>query len=160
MIGAFGGLGGVATYLRFIGQNKTDDRRQLTQEQTAFRQAMAAEIAALRQQTRNLEADKDKLEARMNETAQTAARLIERSEKQEQQIAQQATQIAAQDRQIAQQSEQIAALTDERQQYIERLAVVEAQRTYLESECNVLRRENERLRGQLPARVEVSNATS
>lgn len=157
MFGTFatlGGMTGLAAFVRARGQNKVDDRRQLTDEQIAFRQAQAADLASIRQQLRDGEADKDKLEVRLNETIAVSNRLLERSETQERRIKEQEEQIAALRSQNAQQAQQIAALTEERAAYLEQLSIAKSRAEFLEREVNALRIENQRLRDKLPARVE------
>lgn len=157
VFGAFatlGGMTGLAAFVRARGQNRIDDRRQLSDEQIAFRQTMAAELAAVRQQARDTTADNDKLETRLNETVGLSQRLLERSEAQEKRIREQEEQIAALRAQNAQQAQQIAALTEERAAYIEQLSIAKSRAEFLEREVNTLRTENTRLRDKLPARTE------
>jgi chromosome segregation ATPase len=157
VFGAFatlGGMTGLAAFVRARGQNRVDDRRQLTDEQIALRQSMREQFAEVRQQLRDSEADKDKLEAQLLETAALSQRLLERSEAQEKRIKEQEAQIAALCTQNAQQAQQIAALTEERAAYIEQLSIAKSRAEFLEREVNTLRTENTRLRDKLPARTE------
>lgn len=156
MLGGIGGLSGIGAYVRAHGQNRVDDRRALTEEQQQFRQAMAAELGSLRQLARDLETDKDKLESRLNDTVKLSERLLERSESQERRIKDQDDQIIVLRTQNAEQAHQIAALTEERAAYIERLKIAEAKNDFMERENGELRREVQRLREKLPARVDVT----
>lgn len=60
-------LANAAQLLRARAQNKTDERSQLTSEQTQFRTAMAAEIARLSTKIEHLEAANAKLDDRNDE---------------------------------------------------------------------------------------------
>lgn len=156
VFGAFatlGGMTGLAAFVRARGQNRVDDRKQLSDEQIAFRQTMAEQLAAIRQQLRDSETDKDKLEAQLHETVALSNRLLERSETQERCIKEQNEQIAALRAQNAQQAQQIAALTEERAAYIEQLSIAKSRAEFLEREVNTLRTENTRLRDKLPTRT-------
>lgn len=157
MFGAFatlGGMTGLAAFVRARGQNKVDDRRQLTDEQIALRQSMREQFAEVRQQLRDSESDKDKLEAQLHETTALSNRLLERSDAQEKRIKDQEEQIAVLRAQNAQQAHQIDTLTEERAAHIERLGIAETKADFLERENNVIRAENARLREKLPIRTE------
>lgn len=154
VVGLLGGSGGIAAYLRARGQNRTDDRRALTEEQASFRQAMAAELAALRQKVNDLEKGKDAVEVQAADQGKQIAALEVRNAYQEQQIEKQAGEIAALKVQNTEQAGQIATLTTERQEYLTRLKIAETRADVLERECNDLRNENMRLRSKLPPRTE------
>lgn len=148
-IGVLGGGGGVVAMLRARSQNKVDERRQLTDEQVAFRAAMAAELAALRQQIADLSRRNDVLEDDAKEQARLSAVLQKTNEYQAAELAEQRTQIAQlQQANVALQT-QVAQLIEEKAMVIQRLTVSEAQRSFLERENNQLRQELGTLRGRL-----------
>ena len=160
MLSGFGGLTGLAAYVRAKGQNTYDDRSQLTQEQQAFRAAMAAELAALRQQVIGVEARNDTLEAETRRQGELIAALTAQKDYQEKQLKGQAEQIDSLRTQNMTQAAQIAALTEEKAGYAQRVQIAEAQKDFLSRENTQLRQENQRLRERLPARIETEPQTS
>lgn len=156
MVGLLGGSGGLAAYLRARGQNRNDERSQLTTEQIAFRQALAIELTALRAQVTELDKSKDALEDKAAEQGKQIAVLSKENEYQARSIAAQAEQIGRLSDQNAKQASQIAALTEENVSATQRLAIVTAQKDFLEKECNELRMEVQRMRVLLPVRIEVT----
>ncbi len=154
VIGAIGGLyTGWATIVRARGQNKNDERSQLTTEQVSYRQSLREDMAILRAQVAELDKSKDALEAISAEQGKQIAVLSRENEYQAREMRAQAEQISALHDQNGKQASQIATLTEERQQHISRLAVVTAQKDFLEREVNELRTEVQRLQGQLPPRT-------
>ncbi len=154
VVGLLGGSGGLAAYLRARGENRNDERSQLTTEQIAFRQALAAELTALRVQVAELDKSKDALEDKAAEQGKQIAVLTRENEYQARETKLQAEQIGLLRDQNAKQASQIAALTEENTSTTQRLAIVTAQKDFIEKENNDLRREVERLREKLPARIE------
>lgn len=152
------GGGGLAALWRTRGQNRNDERSQLTAEQQAFRQSMASELSSLRQQILEVEKRNDLLESESREQAKQIASLTTQNGFQQTQLSQQATQIASLTTQNATQAAQIAALTEEKAAVIQRLQVISAQKEFIERENNDLRKELWRLRGKLPNRVELGES--
>lgn len=148
-LGVVGGGGGVVALYRARTQNKVDERRQLTDEQVAFRAAMAAELAALRQQITDLSRRNDVLEDDAKEQARVSAGLQKTNEYQAAELAEQRSQIAQLQQANAALQTQVAQLIEEKAMVIQRLTVSEAQRSFLERENNQLRQELGTLRGRL-----------
>ncbi len=155
VIGTIGGLyTGWATIVRARGQNKNDERSQLTTEQVSYRQSLREDMAILRAQVAELDKSKDALEAIAAEQGKQIAVLSRENEYQAREMRAQAEQISALHDQNGKQASQIAALTEENTSTTQRLAIVTAQKDFIEKENNELRREVERLREKLPARTE------
>lgn len=148
-----GGLGGWAAFIRARGQNRVDDRAQLTSEQQDFRKSMAEQLSALRTQVGESDRRNDVLERESREQGERIAVLSSRNEYQERELKAQAEQIVMLRTQNAQQAVQIAALTEEKASVIQRLQTTEAKYTFVERENNELRQEITRLHKQLPARM-------
>lgn len=162
VIGLLGGSGGFAAYLRARGQNRVEAAKQQTDDRTLLFKDTREWLSYQDAQINNLIARNEALELRLSaqaekQAAHSAAHTSEIIELQRQDR-EKAAQIAKLSTQNTEQAAQIQTLTDERQQYIEKLAVVEAQRVFLESEVNILRQDNLRLRELLPPRVEVEKA--
>lgn len=147
----FGGAGGIVALYRARSQNRTDERKLLTDEQIAFRSSMSAEIGRLSALQTALSADKDKLEEKISEQGQLIVRLQERDAQKEKEIGLLQQQNAdLLERANAQQIE-INRLSEEKAQVVQRLQVVQATKEFLERENGDLRRENGRLRAELDA---------
>jgi chromosome segregation ATPase len=156
VVGLLGGSGGIAAYLRARGQNRNDERSQLTTEQIAFRQALAVELTALRAQVAELDKSKDGLEAQTAEQGKQIAVLTRENEYQARDMKAQAEQIGVLHDQDAKKTSQIEKLTEENASTTQQLKIEIAKNNFLEKENNELRREVERLKKQKPARVEVN----
>jgi HD-GYP domain-containing protein (c-di-GMP phosphodiesterase class II) len=126
-VGLLGG-GGLSALWRARGQNRTDERTQLSTEQLQFREHMRAEIARLDERSRNLETRNQALEERV-------LTLTIQNENQ---------------------AHQIKELTEDKEASALQLKMVSGQKDFLERENNELRRENLRLRERLPTRTEVT----
>lgn len=154
LVAAIGGLAGVAAYIRARGQNKYDERSQLSEEQQKFRQAMFEQLGVLRTQVQEVEKRNDVLETEGRRQAEMIAGLSTKNEYQERQLSLQAEQIQTLREQNVRQAEQIAALTEEKAAYAQRVQIAEAKANFLERENNELRREVNRLKAKLPPRNE------
>lgn len=154
MMGAAGGGAGVAQYLRARGQNRVDERGQLTEEQRAFREDMRAEIARLDQKNADTEKRNDVLEAAQLESVRQIAALQSQNTEQGRQIEEQGRQLVAQQQQIGAQRQQIESLISEKAALANEAFKASATARFLEKENNALRLENAQLRAQQSARHE------
>lgn len=141
--------------LRARTQNRVDERTQLSSEQISFRQSMATELAEVRAENRGTAARNDTLEKELRDQGKLLAALEERDAQKTKQLELQAQQILELKNQNAGQAQQLATLTEEKAQMIQQLSIVQAKYEFVERENGELRRENERLRTQLPVRVEI-----
>jgi chromosome segregation ATPase len=145
-IGLVAGGGGLVALYRARTQNRVDERRQLTEEQIAFRSAMAAELATLRAQTAALAGDKDKLESQMYEQGRALERLKFLDEQKTEQIQKLQAQNAEQAAQLAAQQRELEGLRDEKAAVVQQLTIITATKEFLERENGALRRELEGVR--------------
>ena len=167
------GGGGVAAFLRSRGQNKADlmnaltaERSALAKEQADYRAAITAEIATIRQREA-LQDQREEAQERRNQELSTA--VSERTRE----IGGLQAQVGGLQAQVNVQTDRIrelealyrASIEDnaklsarldqiekERAAAVQRLQTEMATREFLERENNDFRKENERLRGQLPPR--------
>lgn len=147
MVGLFGG-GTLAALLRARTQNRVDERKQLTDEQTAFRRDMAEQLAALRTQVAELSRRNDDLERDAKEQAKLGARLEQTNTFQADQLKHQAEQIRELERTNTALEQRLLDLVDEKAQLAQRLTALQLTKDVLERENNDLRRENATLRGR------------
>jgi hypothetical protein len=153
-----GGGGGIAALLRARGQNKVDLSAQLTNEQVKFREHMASEIARL--DTAHAAAEKrgDELAALQQEGVKAIAKLQQQNSDQAEQIKTLTRQNNDQATQIAELRTQNEQILSEKAQAIHIAQVATSAKEFLERENGELRREVQRLKEQLPPRIEVPNS--
>ncbi|MBK9944291.1 MAG: hypothetical protein IPP13_22045 [Kouleothrix sp.] len=149
LLSVMGGAGGVTAWYRARSQNRTDERKLLTDEQIAFRSAMAAEIGRLSALQQALATDKDKLEAQLADQGRQLERLRTLDEIKERQIAELQKQNADLVLRSNAQQGEIEALREEKARVLQQLTVAHATKELLERENNDLRREMSRLRSDL-----------
>lgn len=154
VIGFLGGGGGVVALYRARSQNKVDERRQLTDEQIAFRNAMAAELSALRTQVSELSRRNDVLEDDAKKTASLTAGLKTTNEYQARQLTQQQEQITQLQRANAALEARLAELVEEKAKVVQQLQVAIAEKGFLERENAQYRQENQSLRLRLSGGAE------
>jgi hypothetical protein len=153
LVGGFGGLGAL---LRARGQNRVDQSAQLTNEQVKFREHMAGEIGRLDQALAAAEKRGDDLAALVQQGTKDIAALQQQNLDQAKQIDKLTAQNTAQAAQIAEQAILIEQITGEKAKAIHDAQVATSTKEFLERENGELRREVQRLKEQLPARIEVS----
>lgn len=158
IVAYFTGLAGlvtaIATWYRNRRSSQIDDRTQLSNEQVAFRQAMAAELAALRTEITNLRVANDKLEAQQLESVRVQERQSIKLEIAEERIKAQRDRIEALERENATLQVAVAQGTDERAKLAHAAQMAASTKEFLERENASIRTENERLRGLLPPRID------
>lgn len=143
------GGGGLAALWRTRNQNRVDDRRQLTEEQAAFRRDMAEQLAALRTQVAELSRRNDVLEDDAKKQAVLTARLEQTNETQAGQLLRQAEQIRELEKTNTTLETRLLELVDEKAALISRVTALQLTKDVLERENNDLRREVATLRGRL-----------
>lgn len=158
VIAYFTGLAGLitaaATWYRNRRASSNDERTQLSNEQIAFRQAMATELGALRAEINNLRTANDKLEAQQLESVRVQERQAVKLEVAEDRIKSQRERIEALERENATLTAAVAQGTDERAKLAHAAQMAVSTKEFLERENAAIRTENERLRGLLPPRAE------
>jgi chromosome segregation ATPase len=146
-IGLIGGGGGVVAWYRARAQNKVDAGRLVFEQQTAFQQSLAAEVARLSALVQVLGSDKDKLEGLLAEQG----RLLERLKTLDEIKTGQIEKLEALNKELSarvdEQQREIQALRDEKATIGQQLATVLAEKGFLERENGELRREISVLRG-------------
>ncbi len=154
LLAAVLGGGGVAGWLRARGQNQTDGRAQLASEQEAYRRQLGEQIARLQTRIDESEKRNDVLEQELRTQGKDLAALQTTNAYQERQLHEQAAQIGELRTQNATQAQQLAALTEEKAGVVQRLQAEVLKNDFLTRETNDLRREIQRMREKLPARIE------
>lgn len=160
------GGGGVAAWLRSRGQNKADlmnaltaERVALAKEQADYRAAITAEIATIRQREavqdqreESHERRNQELSASLSDRVREIGGLQAQVKVQDERIRELDTLYRASIEDKAKLAARIDQIEAERASAIQRLQTEMATRQFLERENNEIRKENERLRAQLPPR--------
>lgn len=148
-IGLIGGGGGVVALYRAHTQNKVDASRLVFEQQSAFQQGLATEVARLSALVQVLGNDKDKLEGLLAEQG----KLLTRLETLDQIKTQQIEKLEALNKELSarvdEQQREIQELREQKATIGQQLATALATVQFLERENGELRRENERLRADL-----------
>lgn len=151
LLSLLGGGGGLVAWYRARGQNQTDERKQLTEEQASFRASMAAEIARLSALQQAEAVANDKLESELAEQGKQLARLQALDVIKEGQI----KELQDQNRGLLVRSEtqqaEIESLREEKARVVQQLTVAQATKEFLERENAALRQEASGLRAEIDA---------
>jgi chromosome segregation ATPase len=163
------GGGGAAAFFRSRGQNKADLLNAMTaaqvafaKEQSEYRASISADLAAIRQ--REVEQD-NREQAQERRNQELSAALAERTREigglqaQISSSVERIRELETMYRQLLEEKGRLSARLEqieiERASAVQRLQTEMATRQFLERENNEIRKENDRLRSNLPAREEV-----
>src|SRR4051794_28390908 len=133
-VGLLGGGGGAVAWYRARSQNKVDAGRLVFDQQAAFQQGLATEVARLSALVQVLGNDKDKLEGVLSEQGRLLVRLETLDEIKTQQIERLEGQNKELSARVDEQQREIQELREQKATIGQQLATVTASMQFLERE--------------------------